>query len=107
MYTLLTGPFHPHLESTLVETVQRMKAADPRIPFALIVPSESLRRRLQWLLCVENECALFNVHFFTFHQFALCLDAERRAVSPSEVLVPSLELVGDLFYEYSLSIILQ
>ena len=107
MYTLLTGPFHPHLESSLVETVQRMKAADPRIPFALIVPSESLRRRLQWLLCVENECALFNVHFFTFHQFALCLDAERRTVSPSEVLVPSLELVGDLFYEYSLSIILQ
>ena len=107
MFTLLSGLFHPHLESTLVETVQRIKAADSRSPFALIVPSESLRRRLQWLLCVENECALFNVHFLTFHQFALRLDAERRAVSPSEAPVPSLELVGDLFYEYALSLMLQ
>jgi ATP-dependent helicase/nuclease subunit B len=106
MFTLLSGPFHPHLESTLVETVQRMKAADPRTPFALIVPSESLRRRLQWLLCVENECALFNVHFLTFHQFALRLDAERRAASPSGAPASSLELVGDLFYEFALSIIL-
>ena len=107
MFTLFSGLFHPHLESTLVETVQRMKAADPRTPFAIIVPSESLRRRLQWLLCVEKEYALFNVHFLTFHQFALRLDAERRAVSPAEAPVPSLELVGDLFYEYALSIILQ
>ncbi|MGV7227475.1 MAG: PD-(D/E)XK nuclease family protein [Nitrospirales bacterium] len=107
MFTLFSGLFHPHLESSLVETVQRMKAAGSRSPFALIVPSESLRRRLQWLLCVENECALFNVHFLTFHQFALRLDAERRAVSSSEAPVPSLELVGDLFYEYALSIILQ
>ena len=105
MFTLLSGPFHPHLESTLVETVQRMKAADPRTPFALIVPSESLRRRLQWLLCVENECSLFNVHFLTFHQFALRLDAERRAASPSGAPASSLELVGDLFYEFALSII--
>ena len=107
MFTLFSGLFHPHLESTLVETVQRMKAADPRTPFAIIVPSESLRRRLQWLLCVEKEYALFNVHFLTFHQFALRLDAERRVVSPAGAPVPSLELVGDLFYEYALSIILQ
>ena len=107
MFTLLSGPFHPHLESKLVEVVQQMKAVDPRIPFAIVVPSESLRRRLQWLLCVENECALFNVHFLTFHQFALRLDAEQRAVSSSEAPVPSLELVRDLFYEYALSIILQ
>ena len=107
MFTLFSGPFHPYLESTLVETVQRIKSVDPRIPFAIIVPSESLRRRLQWLLCVEKEYALFNVHFLTFHQFALRLDAERRAVSPAGAPVPSLELVGDLFYEYALSIILQ
>jgi ATP-dependent helicase/nuclease subunit B len=107
MFTLFSGPFHPHLESTLVETVQRIKSVDPRTPFALIVPSESLRRRIQWLLCVEKGCALFNVHFLTFHQLALHLDAERRAVSLSEEPVPSLELVGDIFYEYALSIILQ
>lgn len=107
MFTLLSGPFHPHLESKLVETVQQIKAADARTSFAIVVPSESLRRRLQWLLCVEHGCALFNVHFLTFHQFARRLDAERRAVSSSGTPVASLELVGDLFYEYALSLILQ
>jgi len=107
MFTLLSGPFHPHLESKLVETVQQIKAADARTPFAIVVPSESLRRRLQWLLCVEHGCVLFNVHFLTFHQFALRLDAERRAVSPSGAPVSSLVLVGDFFYEYALSNILR
>jgi len=107
MFTLLSGPFHPHLESALVETVQRIKAAGSRTSFAIVVPSESLRRRLQWLLCVEHGCALFDVHFFTFHQLALRLDAERRAVSSPGATVPAIELVGDLFYEYALSIILQ
>ncbi|MEX2492968.1 MAG: PD-(D/E)XK nuclease family protein [Nitrospirales bacterium] len=107
MFTLLSGPFHPHLESKLVEAVRRIKAVDARTPFAIVVPSESLRRRLQWLLCVEHGCALFDVHFLTFHQFALRLDAERRAVSPIGSQVSSLELVGDVFYEYALSIILQ
>ena len=107
MFTLLSGPFHPHLESKLVETVQRIKAADPRTSFAIVVPSESLRRRLQWLLCVEHGFALFDVHFLTFHQFALRLDAERRAVSRFGAPVASLELVGDFFYEYLLSNILQ
>ena len=107
MFTLLSGPFHPHLESTLVERVQRIKTADPRTPFAIVVPSESLRRRLQWLLCVEHGFALFDVHFLTFHQLALRLDAERRAVSPFGAPVASLELVGDFFYEYLLSNILQ
>jgi len=111
MLTLLSGPFHPHLESTLVETVRRIKAADPRTPLAIVVPSESLRRRLQWLLCAEHECALFDVHFLTFHQFALRLDAERRAASlpraQAGAPIPSLELVGELFYEYALSIILK
>jgi ATP-dependent helicase/nuclease subunit B len=107
MFTLLSGPFHPHLESNLVETVQRIKAADPHTPLAIIVPSETLRRRLQWLLCVEHECALFDVHFLTFHQLALRLEAEQRAVGRSDSPVHSLELVGDFFYEYALSIILQ
>ena len=107
MFTLLSGPFHPHLESTFIETVQRIKAADSRTSFAIVVPSESLRRRLQWLLCVEHGCALFDVHFFTFHQLALRLDAERRTVSLPGGTVPAIELVGDLFYEYALSIILQ
>ena len=111
MFTLLSGPFHPHLESKLVETVQRIKAADARTPLAIVVPSESLRRRLQWLLCAENEYALFDVHFLTFHQLALRLDTERQTASLPRALagvtVPPFELVGELFYEYALSIILK
>ncbi|MDH3771029.1 MAG: hypothetical protein OET79_08610, partial [Nitrospirota bacterium] len=106
MFTLLSGPFHPHLEAKLVEAVQQIKSADPRTPFAIVVPSESLRRRLQWLLCVEHGYALFGSHFLTFHQLALRVDAERRAFGPSGSPVPSLELVGDFFYEYLLSTIL-
>ena len=107
MFTLLSGPFHPYLESKLVEVVQQIKAGASRAPLAIVVPSESLRRRLQWLLCVEKECALFDVHFLTFHQLALRLEAERRAVGQPDMFVPSLELVGDVFYEYTLSLILE
>ncbi len=106
MFTLLSGPFHPHLESKLVETVQRIKAADPRVPFAIVVPSESLRRRLQWVLCVEHGYALFDVHFLTFHQLALRVYAEYRTVSLPDIPPPSLELVGDVFYEYLLSTVM-
>ena len=107
MFTLFSGPFHPHLEAKLVEVVQQIKTADPCTPFAIVVPSESLRRRLQWLLCIEHKCVLFDVHFLTFHQLALHVDAERRVSSQSEKTVPALELVGNFFYEYLLSIILQ
>ena len=107
MFTLLSGPFHPHLESKLVETVQQIKAADPRAPLAIVVPSESLRRRLQWLLCVEHGCALFDAHLLTFHQLALHVDAERRAMSRLENSIPSFELVGDFFFENLLSHVLQ
>ena len=30
MFTLVSGPFSPHLESALVETVQQIKSADSR-----------------------------------------------------------------------------
>lgn len=107
MFTLLSGPFSPHLESALVETVQQCKAADSRTSLAIIVPSESLRRRVQWLLCAEHSSALFDVHFLTFHQFALHLHHERRALSPPEARVSSLDLVGDFFYEYLLAVLLE
>ena len=106
MFTLHSGPFHPHLESKLVQTVQRIKAIDSRTPCAIVVPSDLIRRRLQWLLCVEHGCALFDTHFLTFHQLALRLDAERRSMVGNKMPVPSFELVGDFFYEYALSIIL-
>ncbi len=106
MFTLHSGPFHPYLETRLVETVQRLKAADSCAPLTIVAPSESLRRRLQWVFGVEHHCALFDVHFLSFHQLALRLDAERcRRVE--EASLPSLEMVGDFFYEYLLSAILQ
>ncbi|MCA9419666.1 MAG: hypothetical protein KC592_01530, partial [Nitrospira sp.] len=107
MFTLLSGPFSPHLEAALVETIQRIKSADARTPLAILVPSESLRRRVQWLLCVEQSCALFDLHVLTFHQFALHLHAERAALGSPETGASSFELVGDFFYEYLLAVLLE
>jgi len=77
MFHLVTGPFQPVLESSLVEEIRRQKSTDPLTPLAIIVPSEVLRRRLQWLLCVEQGLALYDVHFLTFHQLALRLYEEQ------------------------------
>lgn len=107
MFTLFSGPFHPYLESAVVKTVQQIKAADPRIPLAIIVPSESLRRRVQWLLCAEHSCALFDLHVLTFHQFALHLHTERLALGSPEERVSSLDLVDDFFYENLLAVLLE
>lgn len=73
MLRVVTGPFHPDLELALVEEVRQLKAADPLAPLAIIVPSDPLRRRLKWLLCGEQRCALLNVHFLTFYQFSIRL----------------------------------
>ncbi len=107
MFTLVSGPFSPHLESALVETVQQSKSADSRAPLAILVPSESLRRRLRWLLCAEHSCALFDLHVLTFHQFALHLHAEQAALDSPEAGVSPFELVGDFFYEYLLAVLLE
>ncbi|MDR4462259.1 MAG: exodeoxyribonuclease V subunit gamma [Nitrospirales bacterium] len=107
MFTLVSGPFSPHLESALVETVQQIKSADSRAPVAIFVPSESLRRRLQWLLCAAHSCALFDLHVLTFHQVALHLHAEQTALSSPETEKPGFELVGDFFYEYLLGVLLE
>jgi ATP-dependent helicase/nuclease subunit B len=73
MLRVITGSFHPDLELALVEEVQTFKSADPLTPLTIVVPSDPLRRRLKWLLCVEHRCALFDVHFLTFHQLAVRL----------------------------------
>ncbi|MGP0593939.1 PD-(D/E)XK nuclease family protein [Nitrospira sp. T9] len=106
MFTLVSGPFS-YLESALVETVQQIKSADSRAPLAILVPSDSLRRRLQWLLCAEHSCALFDLHVLTFHQFVLHLHAEQAALGSLEAWVSPFELVGDFFYEYLLAVLLE
>lgn len=101
MFTLLTGPFHPSLETALVEAIRQFKADDPQAPLAVIVPSEVLRRHLQWVLCVEQGLSLFDVSFFTFHQLALHLQAERTRLDQSvdSPAIP-LELVDDRWYQW-------
>jgi ATP-dependent helicase/nuclease subunit B len=79
MLRIVTGPFHPDLEQALVEDVRRLASDDRIAPAAIIVPSESLRRRLAWLLCIEERLALLDVPILTFHQFALSLLHEAHA----------------------------
>ena len=85
MLRVITGSFHPDLELALVEEVRTLKAANPLTPLTIVVPSDPLRRRLKWLLCVEHQCALFDVHFLTFHQLAVRLLEEAGIESLSRV----------------------
>ncbi len=88
MLRIVTGPFHPDLELTLVEDVQQIKAADPLASLTIVVPSASLRQRLKWLFCIEHEAALLDVHFLTFFQFALRLLQEAASFGPLTVRSP-------------------
>lgn len=103
MLKIVTGPYYPDLEQALVDEVRQFKSADPLTPLALVVPSDSLRRRLKWLLCVERQCALFDVHVLTFHQLALQLYHEQRTLQDGCKQGPPIELVSDLFFERLLS----
>lgn len=85
MLHVITGPFHPDLEQALVAEIRWLKAADPLTPLAIVVPSDPLRRRLKWLLCVEHQFALFDVHFLTFHQLAIRLLQEAGVDNLSRV----------------------
>ncbi|MGB0911001.1 MAG: hypothetical protein ACPGYT_11615, partial [Nitrospirales bacterium] len=105
MFHIVSGPFHPVLESSLVHEIQELKSANPFTSLALIVPSEMLRRRLQWLLCVEQGLALYDVHFLTFHQLALRLYDERTQAVSAELPSPY-RLVSDLTFQQLLREIL-
>lgn len=90
MLRIVTGPFHPDLETALAQEVRQLKAADPFTPLAIVVPSDSLRRRLKWLLCVEQGQALLDVQFLTFYQLAVRLleeagSGDRARVRPEFV----------------------
>jgi ATP-dependent helicase/nuclease subunit B len=95
MRSVVTGPFHPHLESALVEHIQRVKAADPWARVAILVPSRQLLDRLRTLLALDQGLALFNLHLLTFHQLALRLADEQRGRS-SHILP---RIVDELFFE--------
>ena len=78
MLKVVTGRFHPHLESALVDHVRVAKAADPFAPLAVLVPSKPLAHRVSRLLAIEHRLSLLNIHILTFHQLALRLSAEAR-----------------------------
>ncbi|MGH7229628.1 MAG: PD-(D/E)XK nuclease family protein, partial [Nitrospiraceae bacterium] len=48
-------------------------------PLAIVVPSDSLRQRLKWLLCMEQGHSLLDVHFLTFFQVAIRLLTEANS----------------------------
>lgn len=79
MLKVVTGPFHPDLEQVLVETITQIKTDDPFAPLTVLVPSDHLRRRIQWLLVVEHRRALVNFEVLTFYQLALRLLDEPEA----------------------------
>ena len=103
MLRIVTGPFHPDLELALVEEVRQVKAVDPLAPLAVIVPSEPLRRRLKWLLCIEQQLGLLDVHVLTFHELALQLSHEQHALRGADEPHLRLEMAQDLFFEQLLS----
>ena len=74
---IVLGPFHPHLENALVDEIVRLKEDDPLAPVLLLVPSNSLRRRLKILLSRERELNFLNLHILTFFQLSRRLLEER------------------------------
>jgi ATP-dependent helicase/nuclease subunit B len=88
MLRLVTGPFQPRLESSLVSDLRRLKSHEPLAPLAIIVPSDSLRDRVKRLLCMEQGLTLVNVHVLTFYQLALRLLSERVRFDISRLQSP-------------------
>lgn len=93
MLRVVTGRFHPVLESALVERLRRIKATDPLATIAIFVPSKPVADRIRTLLAVEHRLSLLNLHILTFHQVALRLADE---VSADHSLP---RIVDELFFE--------
>ncbi len=70
---IFLGPYHPQLEDALAEEI---RAQDPLAPLLLVVPSETLRRRVKVLLAQERGLNLLNFHVLTFFQLSLNLHHE-------------------------------
>jgi ATP-dependent helicase/nuclease subunit B len=88
MLNIVTGPFHPDLETALVSQVRSLKQDDPLAPVVIIVPSQQLARRVKWLLAVEERLALLDVHVLTFHQLAVTVIRDADVAVPTLVQLP-------------------
>jgi ATP-dependent helicase/nuclease subunit B len=98
MLRIVSGPFQPVLDRTLVEDLRSCKADDPFAPLAVIVPSATLTERLKRLLAIEGRCSLLNVGVLTFHQLALRLRDDQARSADSGPAIP-LALVDDFYFE--------
>lgn len=119
MLRVVTGPFHPHLQSALVERIRQRKFENPLAPLIVLVPSSTLVRHLQQVLALEAGLTLLNVHIWTFHQFALRLrDEQRQSLSNADeastdpagtrlAQPPSVTIVDQLFFEQAIRQLLQ
>jgi ATP-dependent helicase/nuclease subunit B len=86
MVRIVCAPFHPDLEEALVAEVHAAKLSDPLRPLAILVPSQVLARRVKWLLAVERQTALLDVHILTFHQLAVTILREDSQKRPPELV---------------------
>ncbi len=68
MLTLISGPFHPHLENAFISRVKSLKT-DPWSPVAVIAPSGRIQERLQLILS-KNNTSVLNLFFYTFSSMA-------------------------------------
>jgi ATP-dependent helicase/nuclease subunit B len=73
------GRFHPDLEEILALEVSTRKAHEPLAPLLIVLPSETLARRVKVLLAEEKKLSLMNLHILTFHQLSLRLADETGA----------------------------
>ncbi len=104
MLRVVTGPFHPGLQTALVEQLRQAKADDPLAPVAILVPSSPLVHHLQRVLTVEAGLSLLNVRIWTFHQLALRLSEE---CDPTDGSRFTLKVVDPLFFEQLIRHLLQ
>ena len=95
MLKVVTGRFHPVLESAFVDQIQRLKAADRWAKIAIVGPSKTILDRLRQLLAVDHGFSFLNLHLFTFHQLALRLVDELL----SRAERPPLRIVDELVFE--------
>ncbi|MDH4086558.1 MAG: hypothetical protein OEV04_05950, partial [Nitrospira sp.] len=90
MLRIVTGRFHPFLESSLVDHLTRIKVADPLAPIAIFVPSKPLADRLRTTFAVEHRLSFLNLSVLTFHQLALRLAGEVSVDRPLPRVVDEL-----------------
>jgi ATP-dependent helicase/nuclease subunit B len=68
--TVVCGPFHPHLEQALADDLIAAKSGDPLAPMLVVVPSESMRRRVAVYLAADRRRVFLNLSILTFHQLS-------------------------------------